>query len=194
LNNPQLVGWTGENIVLVGDSAGGNLITACVIKCIELGIRKPTGIINFYAVFLADYVATPSRYFGLMDGILSYWTNTHIFRYYNGHGNLNKATVTKNFEIPKAEIDPQTLEMPKSHLLSPYRATDTILQEFPSTIIISGNFDPCLDECVEFAKKLKKNSVDVQLNILENLNHGFLNLSQVSLNKFTEETYLNESN
>jgi acetyl esterase/lipase len=39
--------------------------------------------------------------------------------------------------------------------------------------------DPCLDDCVMFAKKLRKLGVDVSLDVIDGLPHGFLNFSQV---------------
>lgn len=39
--------------------------------------------------------------------------------------------------------------------------------------------DPCLDDCVMFAKKLKKLNRPVTLNILKGLPHGFLNFTMV---------------
>lgn len=39
--------------------------------------------------------------------------------------------------------------------------------------------DPCLDDCVMFAKKLKRLNRPVTLNILKGLPHGFLNFTMV---------------
>lgn len=41
--------------------------------------------------------------------------------------------------------------------------------------------DPCLDDCVMFARKLKKLGRPVSLEILKGLPHGFLNFTMVSL-------------
>lgn len=43
----------------------------------------------------------------------------------------------------------------------------------------SVQMDPCLDDSVMFAKKLKKLGVAVSLDVMEGLPHGFLNFSQV---------------
>lgn len=40
--------------------------------------------------------------------------------------------------------------------------------------------DPCIDDCVMFAKKLDQLKVPVELEVLKNLSHGFLNFSFVS--------------
>lgn len=39
--------------------------------------------------------------------------------------------------------------------------------------------DPCLDDCVMFAKKLKRLNRPVTLDILKGLPHGFLNFTMV---------------
>lgn len=41
------------------------------------------------------------------------------------------------------------------------------------------HLDPCLDDCVMFAKKLKKLGNSVGIEVLEGLPHGFLNFSLV---------------
>jgi hypothetical protein len=35
-----VIGWTGERIAWVGDSAGGNLIMSVAIRCITLNIKR----------------------------------------------------------------------------------------------------------------------------------------------------------
>ncbi|KAG8224241.1 hypothetical protein J437_LFUL001620 [Ladona fulva] len=70
--------------------------------------------------------------------------------------------------------------VPKDPYLSPYWASDDVLKKLPPTSIMSLQFDPCLDDCVMFAKKLKGIGNEVCLDILEGLPHGFLNFSLVS--------------
>ncbi|CAF1151653.1 unnamed protein product, partial [Adineta ricciae] len=71
LKNASKLGWTGKTILLVGDSAGGNLITAVTIKAIEVGLRKPDAIICFYTPFLLGYSMSPSRLMAIMDPLLN---------------------------------------------------------------------------------------------------------------------------
>jgi hormone-sensitive lipase len=47
-------------------------------------------------------------------------------------------------------------------------------------LLQSVHMDPFLDDCVMFAKRLKKLGVAVSLDVLEGLPHGFLNFSQVN--------------
>lgn len=82
LKNVELVGSTGENIVFVGDSAGGNLNTACVVKCIEMGIRTPRGLFNAYTPFLVNFASTPARFLSLVDPLLPYGFIMRVFKSY----------------------------------------------------------------------------------------------------------------
>ena len=43
----------------------------------------------------------------------------------------------------------------------------------------SAEFDPCLDDCVMFAKKLRKVGNKVTLDVVKGLPHGFLNFCMV---------------
>lgn len=45
--------------------------------------------------------------------------------------------------------------------------------------------DPCLDDCVEFSKKLKRLGNNVTIDILDGLPHGFLNFSLVIIYNFS---------
>ncbi|CAD6194356.1 unnamed protein product [Caenorhabditis auriculariae] len=71
INNPSLLGWTGEKIVMVGDSAGGNLIMSVNLRLIQMNIRrKPDGLVLCYTPFLFQYLPSPSRMLSVMDPLL----------------------------------------------------------------------------------------------------------------------------
>ncbi|BFG00034.1 hormone-sensitive lipase [Drosophila madeirensis] len=78
---------------------------------------------------------------------------------------------------PSEEI---AFDVPKDPFLSPYWASDDWLSQLPETKILTLNMDPCLDDCVMFAKKLKRLGRQVNLEILEGLPHGFLNFTMLS--------------
>lgn len=82
LKNVELVGSTGENIIFVGDSAGGNLNTSCVVKCIEMGIPTPKGLFNIYTPFLVNFASTPARFLSLVDPLLPYGFIMRVFKHY----------------------------------------------------------------------------------------------------------------
>lgn len=71
MKNCELLGSTGENIVFCGDSAGANLNTACIVKCIEMGIPTVKGIFNAYSPFLVNFAQTPARYLVVQDPLVS---------------------------------------------------------------------------------------------------------------------------
>lgn len=332
LKNVELVGSTGENIVFAGDSAGGNLNTACVVKCIEMGIKKPKGLFNAYTPFLVNFASSPARFLSMVDPLLPYGFIMRVFKSYgvvdlnsdavsssikattvngeNGnekesmavikdvrddnqdddllspeanktleimwhkiidevddrdrHHNLESIretpseeptspftypengdhfvpngekevftrprrasktpseenivldvgkdtlsvqsfqervtkattsfvnTVTSPFRsissdetrgnvIPTAPEDEFVFTVPRNQYLSPYLASDEVLQQFPPTKILSTIVDPCLDDCVEFSKKLRRLNVDIHMDVVDGLVHGFLNFAQVNL-------------
>jgi hormone-sensitive lipase len=304
----ELLGSTGENIVFGGDSAGGNLNTACVVKCIEMGIRKPRGLFNAYTPFLVNFASSPARFLSLVDPLLPYGFIMRVFKSYGAvdlesiaelsssaanvptkkehevvedvrddnleRGELLSPDSSKNLEamwnkikssaeeaewqtnlgsiretpseepsspfdfgagsaklddttdevdqekaessgsgegnspkersptstrkpncaydekygnlIPRAPDDEFVFSVPTNQYLSPYWASSEVLKEFPATKILTTIVDPCIDDCVEFSKKLKSHGVDIHLDVLEGLNHGFLNFAQVSCDECFE--------
>lgn len=71
INNAAQMGWTGEKICMVGDSAGGNLIMSVNLRLVELKVRrKPDGIVSVYTPFLFQYLPSPSRLLSFMDPLL----------------------------------------------------------------------------------------------------------------------------
>ncbi|VDN33841.1 unnamed protein product, partial [Cylicostephanus goldi] len=92
VNNPQLVGWTGEKMCMVGDSAGGNLIMSVNLRLIELDVKKkPDGIVPVYTPFLFQYLPSPSRVLSVMDPLLHMGVVLRcVAAYTGGYGNNNK--------------------------------------------------------------------------------------------------------
>lgn len=71
LINKDLLGWTGEKIICVGDSAGGVLVTNITQRAIEAQIRIPDALVPIYAPFLLAYSLSPSRLLSVMDPLLN---------------------------------------------------------------------------------------------------------------------------
>ncbi|KAL7041376.1 hypothetical protein ACKWTF_000749 [Chironomus riparius] len=177
LKHGNLLGTTAENIILVGDSAGANLITALTIKCIESGVRLPQGLLSIYGLFLSNYSAIPSMMMGFVDMNLNYNHILRIFKSYAGHHKHLK--FQRNGQIPKAPVNEFCDKIPKNHHMSPILAPDDIIKQFPKMILLTTTLDLCLDENVEFAKKLRRNGVDVKLDVIHGLIHGFNHLVKV---------------
>ncbi len=71
LLNKDSLGWTGEKIVCVGDSAGGVLVTNIVQRSIFHDIRIPDALVPIYTPFLLSYSLSPSRLLSVMDPLLN---------------------------------------------------------------------------------------------------------------------------
>lgn len=153
LKNPEILGSTGENIVFVGDSAGGNINTACIIKCIEMGIKKPKGIFNIYTPYVISFTITPTRFLTLIDPVIPFG---FVVRATKSYAEIRD--VEKKDEFNKRKIIYQTLEdefdikVHNTPLVSPYLASDEVLKEFPPIKMLTTNM----------VTKLLKNNFDVK--------------------------------
>lgn len=208
MKNGEKIGTNCKKIVFVGDSAGGNLNTGCVVKIIENGITKPFGLFNIFTPFFLEFTTSPARYLSFVDPLLSYGFAMRVFKYYGSKEALTELKKTShavedhqkqsfgfiklfsdilndfynlnNAKIPKAPDDEFVFSVASNPHLSPYQADDDILRQFPPTKILTVITDPCLDDGVEFSKKLRNLNVKVSLDILNGVNHGFLNFTGVS--------------
>ena len=71
LLNKSVLGWTGERIICVGDSAGGLMVTNIVQQAIVNKIRIPDALVAIYTPFLCTYSISPSRLLAILDPILN---------------------------------------------------------------------------------------------------------------------------
>ncbi|XP_053660538.1 hormone-sensitive lipase [Anopheles marshallii] len=95
-------------------------------------------------------------------------------------GSQNELQSNLDSLIARSPSDEFIFHVPKDSHLSPYWATDEVLSQFPPTKILTVVLDPCLDDCVMFAKRLKSLNRSVSLDILPGLPHGFLNFATIS--------------
>ncbi|CAO1436583.1 unnamed protein product [Diamesa serratosioi] len=121
----------------------------------------------------------------LVDAVSStYHQITKTNRPINRNYSCDDATDLKaNWEggfVPKSPANEFLFTVPKDPFLSPSYAADDVLMQFPSIKILSLALDPCLDDSIMFAKKLRDLKVDIKLDVLEGLPHGFLNFSPYS--------------
>lgn len=176
LENLSALGTTGERIVLAGDSAGSNLISALTVKLIEEGIQLPHGIVNIYGIFNVDFMISPSALLSLIDPILPFGVTSNLIKTYG----MDREITDANDNIISQSV-PEKLNFvfQKSIYLSPYQASNEILTQFPPTRFVVGILDPLSDDSVEFGKKLRELNVDVEVNFIHGLYHGFLYFIQV---------------
>jgi hormone-sensitive lipase len=98
LKHPELLGFNGERIVFAGDSAGANLITACITKCIETGIKLPDGMMYLYGPSLIKFCSSPSRMMSLIDPLMSHGFLMRCLKAYVGHCKTDSSEINKKFE------------------------------------------------------------------------------------------------
>lgn len=187
LKNQDVVGSTCENVVFVGDSAGANLLAACLIKCIELGVEKPKGFLSIYGAYLLSPSTSPSRLMSVSDLLINFKGFMYSVKAYKGLLDNGKETTTKDEKVPETRIEIVENSTTKDYLISPYKTPQDVLAQFPVTKVVSTNSDMLLDDSVEFAKRLRSAGVNVHVEVLEGLNHGFLNTAPV-INRLTSES------
>ncbi|XP_031568873.1 hormone-sensitive lipase-like [Actinia tenebrosa] len=72
-----------------------------------------------------------------------------------------------------------SLPIAKNPYMSPLVAPDEMLATLPPMDIVACSLDPLLDDSIEFARRLRSLGKDVEIYILEDLPHGFLNFNLV---------------
>jgi len=159
------LGMKVSRIALVGDSAGGNLVAGVTIKAIEEGFMVPDGNVLYYPALDLCRSCNPSRLLFKNDPLVPL--------------SVMKVCRQSYFPPPDSGEDENAYydELAKHPLISPMHVSDTIVSKFPPTHICAGEFDPLVDECVVFARRLKSFNKLVKLYIYEGLPHGFLSVS-----------------
>ncbi|CAD8175930.1 unnamed protein product [Paramecium octaurelia] len=146
-----------KNIILMGDSAGGNLALGIVIRAIETNQRIPDKVILQYPALnlnLQDVV--PSNLKSMNDQIIPM-----------GFLMLCRQSYIKD------ESD-----IANDYYLSPIQTPQEIIQQFPKDFVIFvGSEDVLLDNSVEFVHCCKNNGLEsIKLKVFESLPHGFQNM------------------
>ena len=123
-----------KKVILVGDSAGGNLVAALTNLLILKNLRIPDGIVLVYPALNLNYESyTPSLLTSLNDMILPHtFLKICLEAYLQG------------------DVDPDN-----DPLVSPVKANKEILEKYPATRIFVGSKDPFHDDCCRLCEKLK---------------------------------------
>ena len=141
-----------KNIILLGDSAGGNLILALVYILLIRGIKLPNLILLAYpSVKMTKAPLSLSYINSLFDPMLDF----NLLNF------CRKSYLGENTE----DMNP---------FLSPMFIEDKILKNLPKIKIYGGSGDPLRDDYVEFFHKLFKCKVDCEYIEFKYFPHGFL--------------------
>jgi acetyl esterase len=142
-----------EEIIIAGDSSGGNLCASLCIKLREIKFRKaPSLQILFYPVLSNDFQSESFLKFGNEVNLTKSMMQEFVCMYSGRE--LNDEVVRNN------------------KLIYPLLQED--MSVFPKTIIVSAEKDVLFDGQSLFASKLRKSNVEVNHLIIENAKHGFM--------------------
>jgi len=129
---------------------------AVAIKAAFSGLKVPDGLLLEYPLLDLTSTVRPSRLLFMEDPILP-WNSLKVFR--DAYG-------------PAESIDL------KDPYVSPLYASDTHLAALPSIYLCVGEYDPLLDEAVQFMERLKNSKRKMRFRMYEGLPHGFLSMSK----------------
>lgn len=141
-------GTPAENIIVMGDSAGGNLTLALVLKLRELGLPQPAG-------------AVP----------LCPWTDVA-----NQVCPYEAMTAHDEFDFPQSRMVPRwagwfySTHSPDDPLISPIYADLSCLAPM---YIQAGGKEILFDQIVRFVERAQEQDAEVRLGIWPTMNHDF---------------------
>ena len=169
-----IINWSAEQlninpktIILVGDSAGGNIAASLTTLAIQHKVKIPDMLILPYpAMTLSKESMVPSIFYSLTDPIL----------------NLNFLNMWFDWYLKEDH------DAVNDNLISPIKTPEEILKQFPPIRMMVGTMDPLRDIAYLFLQKWVDVGVDVKLLEFAHLPHGFLNygIPVVGMNEVTE--------
>lgn len=155
LYSGELVEGAGEeNIVIMGDSAGGNLAAALVLMARDRGEFSPRKQILIYPALWNDY--TDSSPFPSVKE--------------NGEGHMLTAAKMEEY----LGLYEKTGDDRKNPYFAPLLETD--LKGLPDTLILTAELDPLRDEGEEYARRLSAAGSNVVCHRIKKAFHGYFAL------------------
>ena len=147
LENTKNLGIKADEIMIAGDSAGGNLATAVTLMARDRGLAMPLALMLIYPV-------TDRR---MMTDSMKKYTDTPVW-----DANLSKMM----WNAYLGEQQPEHMEY-----ASPVEASS--FERFPSTYIEVAEFDSLHDEGILLYDRLKETGIPVELHEIKGACHGF---------------------
>ncbi|OMJ73657.1 hypothetical protein SteCoe_27618 [Stentor coeruleus] len=149
------LGVNPKKIILVGDSAGGNILTCLTLKCIQAGFRIPDAIFIIYPglSFKIEHISKGAL-LSLNDQILSHGI------YYV----IREAYLQGKYSIDDA-------------LVSPSHCPDELLENFPKTEMLITLNDPLYGDTMRFADRLIRHGKEVHITEYPEAMHGALSFA-----------------
>ena len=164
-----------DEIILAGDSAGGNLILSLTYLLIMNKIKLPKAIFLFYPALKIDInTLVPSYLNSINDFILEYHLLKFCIESYCGKLTDNGKIITDT----------------RNQFLSPLFMDNNILKLLPPVRIFGGSCDPLRDDSFYLMEKLLKLNKDVYFYEFKYFPHGYLNYDFKMV--FPEMTLIND--
>ena len=164
-----------DEIILAGDSAGGNLILSLTYLLIMNKIKLPKAIFLFYPALKIDInTLVPSYLNSINDLILEYHLLKFCIESYCGKLTDNGKIITDT----------------RNQFLSPLFMDNNILKLLPPIRIFGGSCDPLRDDSFYLMEKLLKLNKDVYFYEFKYFPHGYLNYDFKMV--FPEMTLIND--
>ena len=149
--NKDELNWDGVSLAVAGDSAGGNLAAA----------------VSFMARDKKEFVITHQvLYYPSLDLDLSEFRYPSLFENRKGYGVESDQLAEFCSFYLSGGADPN------NPLVSPIKKEN--LENLPSALVITAEFDPMRDEGEQYAANLAKHGISVELKRYEGATHGFL--------------------
>ena len=157
-----------KKIIFVGDSAGGNLISALALKAIEANFRVPDILLLIYPNICRDsHAFSKSTLIAYEDEMLPAFVFSVMYKSY-------------------ASSYPHSF-----YLISPVNAPLEVLQRFPKIEIMLPLNDSLYYHTMKFAVRLLMAGADVRIKEYPDIIHAALNFGNKNavhlLNKFVED-------
>lgn len=147
LENTKNLGIKDDEIMIAGDSAGGNLAIAVTLMARDRGVAMPSALMLIYPV-------TDRR---MITESMKRYTDTPVW-----DANLSKMM----WNAYLGEQQPEHIEY-----ASPIEASS--FEKFPATYIEVAEFDALHDEGILLYERLKETGISVELHEVKGTCHGF---------------------
>jgi acetyl esterase/lipase len=187
------LGFEANRIVLTGESTGGTLAAALLVKLCMDADGTPTCLSTISA---SAYTARPGETFDTVQEqppensksvgepvlpcalVLSCPVlNLHCSSVPCVVGNQDPVLPSGLLSAICDAYLPRELGISKKNpLASPFYASDSILSRFPPTLVFASSNDPVLDDSVVLNQRLRSLGVESDLRAAQNLPHAYLGL------------------
>lgn len=158
ITRPESFGFDPHRVVLIGDSAGGNLTAAVSLRARDEGLFRVSRQILIYPATYNNHSTEP----GHSSPFPSVTENGSDYL-------LTSKRICEYTDLYKRD---------DTDLLDPYFAP-LLAENFsnqPDTLLISAEYDPLRDEGEEYARRLKEAGNNVTSYRMKDALHGFMSL------------------